>query len=114
MIKEKRVLVISQDVIGNDRPLGEILMKSFMGVLAESEDLPETIIFYNSGVKLAVEEGQILDDIKTIESKGVEVLSCGTCLGHYEMKEKLKVGKVSNMYDIVAKQMNAELIIKPC
>lgn len=114
MIKEGTIMVISQNVIGNDVALGEILMKSFFGVLAESDALPDTIIFYNSAVKLCVEEGQILDDIKLIESKGVEILSCGTCLGHYEMKEKLQVGKVSNMYDIVAKQMNAKTIIKPC
>ena len=114
MIKEGTIMVFSQNVIGNDAQLGEILMKSFIGVLNESADLPDTLIFYNSAVKLCVEEGQILDDLKSIESKGVEILSCGTCLGHYEMKEKLKVGKVSNMYDIVAKQMNAKSIIKPC
>ena len=67
MIKEGTIMVISQNVIGNDVALGEILMKSFFGVLAESDALPDTIIFYNSAVKLCVEEGQILDDIKLIE-----------------------------------------------
>lgn len=113
-IKKGTVMVFNHNYIGDDKTLGEILIKSFVAVLAERAELPETMIFYNSAVKLMVEEGQVLDDLKTLEKNGVEILGCGTCLGHYEMKEKIGVGKVSNMYDIVDKQMNAASVLYPC
>lgn len=113
-VQKGTVMVLNHNYIGNDKELGEILIKSFFAVLAESNDIPETIIFYNSAVKLMVDESQIINDLKTLEENGVELLGCGTCLGHYDMKDLIKVGKVSNMYDIINKQMMATKVISPC
>ncbi|OHD64177.1 MAG: hypothetical protein A2176_00870 [Spirochaetes bacterium RBG_13_51_14] len=96
-----RVLAISQDVMGNgDDELGRILIKSFFHTLAETPPVPDAIIFFNSGVKLVVEGSEIIDDIKNLELKGAKILACGTCLDYFKMKDKLKAGAVSNMYDI--------------
>ncbi len=112
--KQGTVVVISSRYMGsgNDE-LGAILMKSFIYALSQQEVLPETILFYNSGAYLTCEESPSLDDIKSLEAEGVEILTCGTCLNFYGLKEKLKVGEISNMYDIVEKMTQAGHIVKP-
>lgn len=112
--KKKMVVVISSDKMGtgNDE-LGKVLMKGFIYALAGLDELPEAILFYNGGVQLTCEGSDSLEDLKGLESQGVEILSCGTCLDYYHMKEQLKVGTVTNMYTIVEKQAQADLIIRP-
>ena len=100
-------VISSKEMGGGDPTLSKNLMKAFIFALTKQEVLPEAVIFYNSGAYLTCEESESLDDIKALESSGVEILTCGTCLDFYNLKEKLKVGKVSNMYDIVNKMENA-------
>ena len=106
------VLVVSSDVMGRGTPeLGNILIRSFFHTLGEVEPLPETILFFNTGVKLACEGSQVLDDLRVLETKGIEMLVCGTCLGYFELTEKLPVGQVSNMYDIAETMLGAGTIV---
>ncbi len=96
-----RVLVISQDVMGKgDDALGTILIKSFFHTLAETAPVPKTIIFFNSGVRLVAEGSEVLEDIRALEKSGAAILSCGTCLDYFKIKDKLGAGKVTNMYEI--------------
>ena len=96
-----------------DEKLGRTLMKGFIYALTEQDQLPETILLYNNGAKLSVEGADSLADLKLLESQGVEILTCGTCLNHYGLSEKLGVGSVTNMYVIAEKQMQATKIVKP-
>lgn len=97
----KTVLSISKDFMGNgSEELGRILIKGFVYTVSEYEELPKTIIFFNAGVKLTTEGSPCIDDLKKLEEKGVEIISCGTCLDYYGLKEKLLVGQISNMYTI--------------
>ncbi|MGF7144342.1 selenium metabolism protein YedF [Anaerotaenia torta] len=108
------VVVFSSDKMGEgEEKLGRILMKGFIYALTELEKLPQTILFYNSGVKLAVEGSESLGDLKLLEEQGVEILACGTCLNHYQLAEKLGVGTVTNMYAIAQKLTEAGKVIKP-
>lgn len=108
------VVVLSSDKMGEgDEKLGHILMKGFIYALTELEELPDTVLMYNNGVKLAVEGSETLKDLKLMETQGVEILSCGTCLNHYQLTEKLGVGTVTNMYTIVEKLSHARKVIKP-
>ena len=93
--------------------LGAVLMKGFIYALTSQEVLPDTILLYNNGAKLSTEGSDSLEDLKLLESQGVEILTCGTCLNYYGLTEKLAVGAVTNMYDICAKMMNAEKVVKP-
>ncbi len=81
--------------------LGKKLMGSFLYSLTEQDELPEIIVFYNSGVKLACEGSPVLEDLKSLSDKGVEIMSCGLCLDYYGIKENLKAGSVTNMYRIL-------------
>lgn len=100
--KEKKGYVIGSDKLGKGSDdLGKILMKSFIYTLSETTPYPSFLIFLNSGVKLTAAGSDSLDDLKKMESAGVKIVSCGTCLDFFEIKDKLEVGKISNMYDIV-------------
>jgi selenium metabolism protein YedF len=95
------VVLIPSDGMGRgDEELGGILMRSFLHTLHEVEPLPNTIIFINAGVKLTVEGSPVLEDLEALGERGVSILACGTCLGHFGLKDRLAVGEVSNMYSI--------------
>ena len=113
--REKGLVVsIGSNQMGNGaEKLGKSLMKAFIFALTKQDVLPETILFYNSGAYLTCEDSECLADLKDMEAQGVEILTCGTCLDFYELKEKLAVGSVTNMYVIVEKQEKAGRIIKP-
>ena len=102
------VLAITSDQMGSGpEELGGILARAFFHTLGEVEPLPDTIIFYNSGAKLAAEGSPVLDDLVALEAQGVQILVCGTCLGYFELKDKLGVGEVSNMYTIAETMLGA-------
>lgn len=112
--KKKTVVVISSDKMGegNDE-LGQVLIKGFIYALTQQEALPETMLFYNGGAKLTCEGSTALEDLKSLEAQGVEIMTCGTCLNFYGLEEKLQVGSVTNMYVIAETMMQADLIVKP-
>lgn len=107
------VLFIGTDKLGlGDDKLGAALMKSYMYALTENDIKPKTMIFVNGGVRLTTEGSDVIESIKTLHNSGVEVISCGTCLDFYGLKDKLLVGEVSNMYTIVEKMNSASNTIK--
>ena len=87
-------------------------MKAFVFALTKQDQLPETILCYNSGAYLTCEDADTLEDLKLLASEGVTILTCGTCLDFYGLKEKLAVGGVTNMYDIVERMEKATNIVK--
>lgn len=108
------LVVLSGNVMGTgDAKLGTSLMKAFVFALTKQDQLPDTILCYNTGAYLTCEGADTLEDLKLLESEGVTVLTCGTCLDFYGLKERLAVGGVTNMYDIVERMENAAQIIKP-
>lgn len=112
--EENIVVAIDSLHMGKGEPeLGRILMKGFIYTLSEMEKLPKTILFYNEGVKLVIDGAESLQDLKSLEKRGVEILACGTCLNFYGVTEKLSVGSVTNMYTIIERQLNATKVIKP-
>ena len=95
-------IIFTKDYFGEgDKKLGEILIKTFIHTLNELDNQPETLFFVNRGVYLTVLDSFVLEDLKSLECKGSEILSCGTCLDYYNLKEKLAVGKIGNMYRLI-------------
>lgn len=116
-IPDKRgdmIVVISSDRMGqgNDE-LGKVLIKGFIFAVTQLEELPKTMLFYNGGATLTTEGSDSLEDLKNLEAQGVEIMTCGTCLDYYGLKDKLAVGSVTNMYSIVETMANAGKIMKP-
>lgn len=111
--EENIVVVIDSDEMGKgDRELGEVLIKGFVYSLTEMETLPKTIILYNKGVFLATKNENTIEDLKKLETMGVEVISCGTCVNYYGLQDSLKVGTLTNMYTILDRQMKAKKVVR--
>ena len=96
---DNTVVVISSDRMGTGND--------------QLDKLPKTMLFYNGGATLTTEGSDSLEDLKSLEAQGVEIMTCGTCLDYYGLKDKLAVGSVTNMYSIVETQAKATKIIKP-
>ena len=106
------VVAVSSEIMGRgDAELGHILIRGFFHTLGEVEPLPDTLIFFNSGVKLVIEGSPVLEDLQELCGRGVKILACGTCLGYYELKEKVAVGEVSNMYAIAETLLGAAKVV---
>lgn len=112
--KKGLVVVLSANVMGGgEEKLGKALMKAFVFALTKQDILPETVMCYNSGAYLTCEGSDSLEDFRALEAEGVNIMTCGTCLDFYGIKEKLAVGTVTNMYDIVETMENAKSVIRP-
>lgn len=108
------LVVLSGCTMGTgDEKLGKALMKAFVFALTKQDVLPETILCYNTGAYLTTEGADTLEDLKLLESEGVTILTCGTCLDFYGLKEKLAVGGITNMYEIVQRMESAQTIVRP-
>jgi selenium metabolism protein YedF len=108
------VIAISSDRMGRgDDELGYVLIRSFVHTILSLEPLPQTGIFYNTGVKLTVKGSEVIDDLKELEKKGVAILVCGTCLNYFGISKDLSVGVISNMYDIASTMAAAGRLVVP-
>lgn len=110
--KQDFVVFIGREYIGEgSEELGKNLMRMFLYTLSESEELPSHLLFMNGGVKLPTLDEQAAEHLKSLNNKGVEILVCGTCLNYYNLTEQLKVGTISNMYDISDRMKKAGKVI---
>ena len=111
---EKVVVYINSNLLGvGEEALGAILMRAFLKTLLDLKPIPTKLIFINSGVRLTSEGSELLETLQALSDKGVGILSCGTCLDFYGLKEKMKVGIISNMYDIAQSLIEADRLIRP-
>ncbi|MBN2573868.1 MAG: sulfurtransferase-like selenium metabolism protein YedF [Deltaproteobacteria bacterium] len=107
------VVFVPSDCFGRGpAELGERLMGAFFHSLLEVAPKPKTLIFMNSGVKLVVEGSRVLEDVRALAALGIEILVCGTCLGYFELTDKLGAGQISNMYDIATSLLEAGRIVE--
>jgi selenium metabolism protein YedF len=110
---KKFTLLVSTDKLGlGDDKLGDILMKSYVYALSEADYIPNDILFINGGVKLTTSDSPVLESLQKLVSRGANILVCGVCLDFYNIKDKLSVGEISNMYTIVQLMNNADNTIK--
>ena len=92
---------ISRNTMGEgSEELGKILIKGFIYSLTELSAPPKCVVFFNSGAFLTSDDANTIDDLKKLEEKGTEILTCGTCINFYGLQDKLAVGKIANMYEI--------------
>ncbi len=110
----KLLVFINSETLGHGSDeLGRILMRSFLNTLKELDEKPWRVLFINSGVKLVAEGSECLTPLKDLHALDVEILSCGTCLDYFQLKDKVMVGKVTNMYEIVSSFTRATKVISP-
>ena len=109
-MKSKHILIQSEGLGTGDEKLGKLLMANFLRLLAESENKPEAIIFWNAGVKLVCAGSQVLDHIQRLENSGIEILACTTCLEYFDLMEKIAVGKPTTMMKSIESILDREFV----
>lgn len=110
----KTLIYLGSNMIGSgDAELGIRLMRGFLRTLLDSEPKPWRMIFINSGVKLATIDDEATEALALLEEKGVEILSCGTCLEQFNLQDKLCVGRVTNMFEVINSLNEADKVISP-
>ncbi len=106
------VIFIGKETIGEgDNELGKNLMRMFLYTLSEIKEYPSYILFMNGGVKLPALDEQAVKSLQTLKDNGVNILVCGACLNFYGLTDELKIGTVSNMYEITDKMRQTGKVI---
>ncbi|MBI1921594.1 MAG: sulfurtransferase-like selenium metabolism protein YedF [Geobacter sp.] len=109
----KTVMLLGTDQLGEGpEELGRLLMKNFIITLLDVAELPDRMLFVNTGVHLTTEGSEVLEALDTLGNRGVEVMSCGICLDFFGKKDKLRAGVVTNMFTIAESMLQAGLVIK--
>jgi len=110
--KKKIMVMVAADRIGHgDNGLGSKLMINFLKTLQEMGDELWRLVFLNNGVKLTIEDSEVLPDLKELEANGIQILVCGSCLDHFDLLDKKQVGETTNMLDIVTAMQVADKVI---
>ena len=104
-------LILTRNRLGDNAELGEMLMEGLINTLPEAAEPPATIIFINAGVFLTTEGSHVLETLRKLEARGVTVKSCGACLDYYNLKEKLRVGIITNMYETSEKITSGDKVV---
>ena len=108
------VVCVQKDILGDGvEAFGTRLVHLFINTLPDIDRKPATLIFINSSVFLALRDSPVLEPLKKLESEGVRILACGTCLDYFQKKEELAVGLVSNMYEILDTMARASKVLYP-
>lgn len=107
------VVFSSNELGGGEESFSKTLLNGFVYALTEQDRVPKYVVCYNKGVEITTINEKTVEDLKVLEQKGTEILSCGLCLENYGLKEKLKIGTATNMYRICELQLKYKTV-KPC
>lgn len=108
------VCIIPADSMGRgSEELGWALLQNYVKTLGELSPLPSKIFFYNGGVKIVATDNKAVEAVIEMEKRGVEIWACGTCLEYFHLEKELKVGRITNMFDIVNTMATAGRIMSP-
>ncbi len=106
------VILITNNGMGNaDEKLQHLLMGKYLELLTHNDSLPAAICFYTDGVKLVCDGSPVIGQLRAIEGKGVRLIVCSTCLNYFDLNEKVRVGIVGGMGDILEAQIKAGKVI---
>lgn len=107
-----KAVVVNSEAMGNGDPeLGRTLILKFLNSLRRSETKPDVILFYNTGVRVLCQPGAVLEALQDLQASGVELIACGTCVSYFQLQDRILVGRVSNMDEIVATLMKADSVV---
>jgi len=106
------VILVTNNGLGNaDEKLQQLLFTKYLELLLQHDELPAAICFYTNAVKLVCEGSPVIESLRALENKGVRLVICSTCLSYFNLADKVQVGIVGGMGDILEAQMKAEKVI---
>ncbi len=108
-------LYLNSKRMGDGDPvLGEKLLRVFLEKLAASEVAVDFVGCVNDGVYLTTEGSAVIESLRALEARGATVATCGTCLDHHGLRERLAIGVVGGMPQTVEMFATADRVIRPC
>ena len=108
---QSKVILIQSEVLGRgDDELGMMLMSNFLRLLGESQEKPEALVFWNTGVRLVCEGSWALEHLHELEEQGIEIFACRTCLDFFDLTDKLKVGKPTTMPESIQSMLSSDMV----
>lgn len=110
-MKSTVILFTSNGMSNAPEELSQTLVKNYLSLLKEEKKLPAALLFYGEGVKLVCESSQVLDSLTCLEEKGIHLIACKTCLNYFGITDRIKVGRIGTMADILTLQMEAGKVI---
>jgi selenium metabolism protein YedF len=106
------VILITRNGMGEaEAELQQKLIGNYLKLLDQNDVLPAAICFYANGVFLAAEGSPVLESLRSLEAKGVRLILCSTCLNYYNLSDKVQVGIIGGMTDIIEAQRRAGKVI---
>ena len=105
------ILVTSNGIGKADENLQQLLAEKYFELLLQNGSLPTAICFYTDGVKLICEGSPVIEQLRSLESQGVRLVICSTCLNYFNLSEKVQAGIVGGMGDILDAQIKADKVI---
>jgi hypothetical protein len=106
------VILVTNNGMGNaDEILQQLLFVKYIELLLQNGNTPAALCFYTDGVKLVCEGSPVIEELRKLESHGVRLIVCITCLNYFELTTKIQVGIVGSMGDILEAQTRAEKVI---
>ncbi len=106
-----KVFLIQSEGLGRgEERLGSLIMANFLRLLGENEKKPDTLVFWNTGVRLVCEGSQVLDQLKRLEEQGVTILACTTCLEYFDLTDKIIVGKPTTMVKSIQSMLSCDVV----
>lgn len=111
---QRLVVYVGDDSMGRgDSVLGTMLMRGFLRTWIDVQPQPWRMMFINAGVKLTTLDDEAVEALALLSERGVEILSCGTCLTHFNLEDRLRVGKVTNMFEVIETLTRAGKVVSP-
>ncbi len=108
----RKTIVINSETMGKgEDELGQMIQVTFFTQVSASDRKPDAIIFYNAAVKLLTADSPALDALNDLFRTGVDLIACGTCVAYFELKDKIVVGRVSNMQEIVSILLDSDSVV---
>jgi hypothetical protein len=106
------LIIVANDGMGTaEKDLRHLMIYKYFLLLCEFQHLPKVVFFYTEGVKLLIEGSPILEQLKALEERGVLIIGCSTCLKHYELMQRIEVGIVGSMGDLIEAQIKMDKVI---
>ena len=116
MAKEKPdagvTLMVTNNGMGQAAPeLSQKLLTTYLQLLDLEDRLPTTICFYTEGIQLVLADSPVLEELQILARRGVRLVVCGTCVNYFGVKDRVAVGEIGSMKDILAAQGNSAKVI---
>jgi hypothetical protein len=109
------VILVTRPGLGSTAPadaeFGREMLDKFFHTLERQPNKPKAICFYTEGVKAVVRGSPFEVGLKLLQGLGVRMIVCGSCVKQYGLEEKLAVGEVGGMPDIVKLMCEAHKVI---